>query len=341
MKLVTHVVPLQLRHRFTIAHGSFTERENLFVELRDDQGNAGFGESSAITYYNVDVRQMQSRIEGLRSVIEAWDGEDPEGFWESMLPELGNERFTLCALDQAVWDLWGKRRGEPLWKAWGYSIDNCPESDYTIGIAEIDEMVAKMQEFPNFSIYKIKLGTDHDLEIVKALREHTDATFRIDANTAWTAKQAIEFSGPLKELGVEFLEQPLEADDWDGMAEVFAHSQLPVLADEACLVEADVERCAGSFHGVNVKLTKAGGLTPGRRMLLRAKELGMTTMVGCMTETSVGISAIGQLAPLLDYVDMDGALLLATDVADGVKVVDGKVVYPDTPGTGVVWNYAG
>ncbi len=337
MELRTHILPLPLRHRFTIAHGSFTERENFFVELSDGT-HRGYGESSAVTYYDVDVRRMQARIESLRDRIEAWDGEDPEAFWDSMLDVLGDDRFTLCALDQAAWDLWGKRQGLPVWKAWGLSIDTCPPSDYTIGIAEIDEMVEKLEEFPSFPVYKIKLGTDHDLEIVRALREHTDAAFRIDANTAWTAEQTVANSGPLKELGVEFLEQPLKADDWEGMKLVFAESELPVIADESCLVEADVERCHGSFHGVNVKLTKAGGLTPGKRMVQRAKELGMKAMVGCMTETTVGISAIGQLAPLLDYVDMDGALLLATDVADGVRVVDGDVVFPETPGTGVTWT---
>lgn len=337
MKLRTHVIGLPLRHRFTIAHGSFTERENFFVEL-DDGEHRGFGESSAVSYYGVDVHEMAARTERLRARIEAWDGESPEALWESLRDELDDQRFTLCAIDQAAWDLWGKRRGIPLWRAWGLSIEDCPPSDYTIGIADLDEMVAKLSEFPNFPVYKIKLGTDRDLEIVRALREHTNATFRVDANTAWTADQAIEFSGPLRDLGVEFLEQPLPVDDLDGMRRVFERSALPVIADESCLVESDVERCAGVFHGVNIKLTKAGGLTPARRMIDHAKQLGLKTMVGCMTETSVGISAIGQLAPLLDYVDMDGALLLATDVAEGVRVVDGRVEYPATPGTGVTWT---
>jgi L-alanine-DL-glutamate epimerase-like enolase superfamily enzyme len=139
----------------------------------------------------------------------------------------------------------------------------------------------------------------------------------------------------LQALGVEFIEQPLPADDWDGMARVFAESALPVIADESCIVERDVERCAGFFHGVNVKLTKCGGLTPGRRMIMRAKELGLQTMVGCMTESSVGISAIAQLLPLLDYVDMDGAVLIARDVATGVRLDHGRVIYPDENGTGV------
>jgi L-alanine-DL-glutamate epimerase-like enolase superfamily enzyme len=159
--------------------------------------------------------------------------------------------------------------------------------------------------------------------------------FRIDANTAWTAGQTIENSKALATLGVEFLEQPLPAEDWDGMAEVFQESALPVIADESCIVELDVDHCHGFFHGINVKLTKCGGLTPGRRMIQRAKALGMKTMVGCMTESSVGISAIAQLLPMLDYVDMDGAVLLDRDVATGIRLDKGVVVYPEENGTGV------
>ena len=186
-------------------------------------------------------------------------------------------------------------------------------------------MVAKMQEFPGWPIYKIKLGTANDLEIVRALRGHTDAVFRVDANCGWGAEEAIRNSAALKELGVEFIEQPLPPDDWEGMKAVYAKSALPVVADESCQTEPDVDRCSGYFHGVNVKLVKCGGLTPARRMIAQAKQLGLKTMVGCMTETSVGISAIAQLLPMLDYVDMDGALLLAKDIATGVTIDRGRV----------------
>jgi L-alanine-DL-glutamate epimerase-like enolase superfamily enzyme len=139
----------------------------------------------------------------------------------------------------------------------------------------------------------------------------------------------------LPALGVEFVEQPLPADDWDGMRRVHSQSTLPLVADESCIVESDVARCAGFFHGVNIKLTKCGGLTPARRMIAEARQLGLRVMVGCMLESTVGISAIAQLLPLLDYVDMDGAVLLAEDIASGVRVERGRVVYPDTPGNGV------
>jgi L-alanine-DL-glutamate epimerase-like enolase superfamily enzyme len=190
-----------------------------------------------------------------------------------------------------------------------------------------------MKELP-WPIYKIKLGTKDDIKIVTELRKHSNAIFRIDANCGWSLTEAIENSFKLKELGVAFLEQPLKADDLLGAKTLFDTSALPIIADESCIVESDVEKCAGLFHGINVKLTKCGGLTPGKRMLEKAKELGLKTMVGCMTESSVGISAIAHLLPLLDYVDMDGSLLLKTDIASGVTIKNGVISYANGNGTG-------
>ena len=214
------------------------------------------------------------------------------------------------------------------------SEDRNPHSNCTIGIDTIDKMIAKLGEVPDWPVYKIKLGTADDLRIIRELRAHTDAQFRVDANCGWSADETIANSRHLKKLGVEFIEQPLPADDHQGAKRVFAESALPIIADESCITEQDVRQCAGSFHGVNIKLVKCGGLTPARRMIERAKELGLKVMVGCMTESTVGISAIAQLLPLLDYVDMDGAALLAEDVADGVQVVDGVCHFAQENGTG-------
>lgn len=207
-------------------------------------------------------------------------------------------------------------------------------TDYTIGIASIEKMVSKMQELP-WPIYKIKLGTQEDITIVKELRKHTDAIFRIDANCGWGVEETINNAVELKKLGVEFLEQPMKADDWEAHKEVYKHSVLPVISDESCIIEEDVAKCHNYFHGVNVKLVKCGGLTPGKRMIEEAKKLGLKTMVGCMTESTVGISAIAHLLPQLDYVDMDGALLLAQDIATGVTIKDGVIYYSEINGTGV------
>lgn len=332
MQLRLHPFDLQLRHTFTIAHGSRTHQATLVVELAD--GNiSGYGEATATAYYGQSVEKMQEVLEGLRPKIENSQWEKAEDFWDLLYPELQDYPFVLCALDVAAHDLAARKAGVPLYQHWGLKPEKLPLTNYTIGIAPIPEMVAKMHETP-WPVYKIKLGTDHDLEIIRELRQHTAAVFRVDANCAWTAEQTIALAPEFKKLGVEFIEQPLAAGDREGMALVHAHSVLPVLADESCQREADVQKCAGLFHGVNIKLMKCGGLTPARRMIAEARRLNMQVMVGCMTESSIGIAAIAHLLPLLDYVDMDGALLLKNEPATGVTIEAGVVHFADRPGTG-------
>ncbi len=335
MKLHLHDLDLPMRHAFTIAHGTTTIQHNLLVELEQD-GVTGYGEgASCDAYPEFTAASMRAALEAARPQIEGESLADPTQLWDRLLPVLGHNRFALCALDEAAHDLWGKLRGAPVWRLWGLELRNLPLSDYTIGMDPVEKMVAKMKEFDGWPIYKIKLGTLDDLAIIRELRRHTTATFRVDANTAWSAEQTLAFAPELKRLGVEFIEQPLKASDWEGMRRVFRECALPVMADESCLVEADVPRCAGFFHGINIKLTKAGGLTPARRMIARARELGLRVMVGCMNESSIGISAIGQLLPLLDYVDMDGAVLIARDIASGVHLEKGQPVFPNENGNGV------
>lgn len=334
MKLTLHQFDLPLRHVFTISRGSISVQPTLIVELEED-GFHGYGEATTNPYYNATIESMSAALESQRHEIEAAVCTDPAEFWEAMRPALHNDPFAQCALDQAAYDLWGKKRGQPVYKLLGLSTDNMPVSNYTIGIDDIDKMVAKLKEFPDWPIYKIKLGTPQDIDIVRALRQHTTAVFRVDANCGWSAESTIRNASILAELGVEFIEQPLPADQWQSMKRVFAESALPIVADESCIVEADVDRCAGHFHGVNIKLVKCGGMTPARRMIARAKHLGMKAMVGCMTESTVGISAIAQLLPLLDYVDMDGAVLLAHDIASGVTLERGVCRMANENGNGV------
>ena len=335
MKLVLRDIFLPLRHPFTIALGTTTVKHNIVVEL-SDEGVTGYGESASSEAWRAFTPEgMKADLENARAAIESTTFTTPEALWEKMQPSLARNPFALCGLDLAAHDLWGKKLGQPVWKLWGLDLSKIPNSDYTIGIDSIEKMVAKMREFDGWPIYKIKLGTDHDLEIVRALRQHTDAIFRIDANTAWTPEQTIAYAPELQALGVEFIEQPLLRDNWEGMERVTRECVLPVIADESCQGEADVERCAGVFAGINIKLTKAGGLTPARRMIARARELGLKLMAGCMTESSIGISAIAQLLPLLDYVDMDGAVLIAKDIASGVRLEKGRPVFPVENGNGV------
>ncbi|MDX1944124.1 MAG: dipeptide epimerase [Pirellulaceae bacterium] len=335
MRLQLHAFDLPLAHTFTISRESITSQPTLIVELSQD-GQSGFGEATSNKYYGFTIERMAQDLAALRPLLERATLTDPAALWRQCQPALAENPFALCALDQAAHDLWGKLRGQPVWKLWGLSTAHVPASDYTIGIDQIDVMVAKLNEFPGWPIYKIKLGTDRDLEIVRELRRHTEATFRVDANCGWSPEQAIAYAPELMSLGVEFIEQPLPADRWDDIRRVGQASCLPIIADESCIVESDVPRCFGAgFWGINIKLVKCGGMTPARRMIDQARRLGLSVMVGCMTESTVGISAIAQLLPLLDYVDMDGAVLLAKDIATGVRLDRGRCLYPDLPGCGL------
>ncbi|MEQ8535838.1 MAG: dipeptide epimerase [Imperialibacter sp.] len=327
-----HPVQMPLRHTFTIAHGSTSVQESFIVELSHN-GKSGFGEATANPYYGVTVPKMTEQVESVRAIIESGEWDTPEAFHKAMLATGRLKAFTLCALDLAFNDLYGKLKGQPLYKIWGLDGSKGPISNYTIGIDTVENMVAKMKEVP-WPLYKIKLGTKEDIRIIEELRKQTDAVFRVDANCAWGVEETITNSKALKKLNVQFIEQPLKADDLDGMKRVFTESVLPVIADESCQVESDVDKCFNHFHGINIKLTKCGGLTPARRMIARARELNMSVMMGCMTESSVGISAIAQVVPLLDYVDMDGALLLAEDPANGVQVTTSGLIFPNENGTG-------
>jgi len=334
MEIKLHSYHLELKHTFTISRESHDFQPSLIVELTDG-GFSGFGEATSNPYYNITVANMMAILQNNAPLIASYSRESPPDFWEKLQPIFKDNMFALCALDMAFNDLQARKKGKKLYEVWGLNINKNPMSNYTIGIDTMAKMVSKMKELP-WPIYKIKLGTKDDIKIVTELRKHSNAIFRIDANCGWSVTEAIENSFKLKELGVEFLEQPLKAEDLLGAKTLFDTSALPIIADESCIVESDVEKCAGLFHGVNVKLTKCGGLTPGKRMLEKAKKLGLKTMVGCMTESSIGISAIAHLLPLLDYVDMDGSLLLKTDIAIGVTIKNGIISYADGNGTGAL-----
>jgi L-alanine-DL-glutamate epimerase-like enolase superfamily enzyme len=334
MKLILRTYNLKLKHTFRISRKSIDFQPSLIVELQDN-GVSGYGEATSNPYYNITVEILQHDIEKIRDIIEAAADETPEEFWLKINPFLKDNPFALCALDNAYNDLYARKDGKKLYELWNYDISHNPLTNYTIGIDTIENMILKMKGFP-WPIYKIKLGTLEDMAIVTELRKHSDAVFRVDANCAWTVEETLKNAVILKNLNVEFIEQPLKADNWEGQQEVFKNSVLPIMADESCIAEGDIVKCHNHFHGVNVKLMKCGGITPGRRMITEAKKLGLKVMVGCMTESTVGISAIAHLLPELDYVDMDGSLLLAEDIAGGVTIKNGKTYYPDRAGTGVI-----
>ena len=332
MKIEVKEYLLKLKHPFSISRQTFSTKPTLIVKL-SDAGYYGLGEASANPYYKTTVAQMMVDITKIKSTIENTTDETPTTFWSKIYPLLKHNMFALSALDLAYNDLYTKKKNLKLYEFWNLNPENNPVSNYTIGIDTIENMLLKMKEMP-FTIYKIKLGTKEDLKIIKALRKETNAIFRVDANCGWTVEESLKNAYELKKLRVEFIEQPLPANDWNGQKTLFNKSPLPIIADESCQTESDVEKCVNYFHGVNIKLTKCGGLTPAKRMIHTAKKNNLKTMIGCMTESSVGISAIAHLQPLLDYVDMDGALLLKNDIATGVIVKNGKTSYSKLNGIG-------
>ena len=333
MRLTLTSYKLELAHTFSISRESHDFQDSLIVTL-SHEGKSGYGEATANGYYQITSASMAKEIGLCKNQIEAHDFKTPELFYE-LLGSLSLSNFSKCALDLAAWDLFGKINNTPLYKIWNTNLSNLATTNYTIGIDSVEKMVAKMVEKP-WPIYKVKLGTSQDIEIIKALRAKTNAVFRIDANCAWETDETISNARKLKELGVEFIEQPLAADRWEDMKKVFDTSCLPLIADESCQVPEDVAKCVGHFHGINIKLTKCGGISPALGMIKEAKALGLKVMIGCMTESSVGISAIGQLLPQLDYVDMDGALLLKKDIAKGIVIhEDASLSYPNLGGSGI------
>src|ERR1700730_15514081 len=191
---------LPFKHPFTISRGTKTHQPTLVVEL-EHFGIRGYGEAPAISYYNIPVEKMTEDLESKKHLVEKYAFTEPERYWHYLHHLFPQNSFLVCALDMAAWDLFGKLRQQPLYKLWGLDISNNPVTDYTIGIDTIDKMVEKIREKP-WPVYKIKLGTKEDIEIVSALRQHTDAIQRVDANSGWEVEEALEKIPQLKKLGV-------------------------------------------------------------------------------------------------------------------------------------------
>ncbi len=321
---------------FTISRGTKTHQPTLIVEL-EHMGIKGYGEAPAIAYYNIPVEKMIADIEGKKQFIEKYAFTEPERYWHYLHHLLPQNSFLVCALDIAAWDLYGKMKNQPLYKIWGYNFNSAPLTDYTIGIDTIGNMLKKIDENP-WPVYKIKLGTPEDIKNIRAIREKTNARIRVDANAGWNLPDARQLIGRLKELDVELIEQPLHKDDWESMKTLYNESELPLIADESCVSEKDVEKCRGYFQGINIKLTKCSGITPALRMIKNARIFDLQVMIGCMNETTIGSAAIAHLIPSADYADVDGPLLLANDVATGLTYKDGRISVSEKPGLGIEFN---
>jgi len=334
LKLSAEVVTLTTRHPFIIARGGQSDYRVVCVRLSDGDGVEGWGEASPSAYYGETAETVLEKLKILEPHLpkDPFDLDAAEARFAKVVPKNGAAR---AALSGALHDLVGKRLGVPLYKLWGLDPKKAPVSSFTIGIDTPEKTRAKVKEASGYSILKIKLGTDRDEEILKTIRDATDKPLRVDANAGWTKERALKMLPMLKEYGVEFVEQPLPPDDLEGIAAVRKAGILPVVVDESCIVAADIPRVAQAADGINIKLAKCGSLREALRMIATARAHKMLVMVGCMIETSIGITAAAHFTPLVDAADLDGAVLTANDPYCGAEISGAPSKIPEGRGLGV------
>ncbi len=334
LRLAHEILTLQTAHPFTIARGSQSEYRVVWVRLRDGDGLEGWGEADPSWYYGETAETVTAALDRLAPALP----DDPFALEEAdaaMALVLRGNASARMAVSAALHDLAGKRLGVPLWRWWGLDPARAPRTSFTIGLDTPEIVRAKVREAAAYPILKIKVGTAGDEAILRAVRETTDRPLRVDANGGWTAKQAVARLPLLEEVGVELIEQPVAPDDLDGLAMVRRAARVPVIADESCRTAADIPRLAGVVDGISIKLAKCGSLREALRMVAVARAHHLAVMVGCMIETSLGITAAAHLTPLLDFVDLDGAALLARDPFRGATIEGGRLSLPTGPGLGV------
>lgn len=336
MKLTHDIIAVHTKHAFTIARGGASEWRVVIVRVTDSDGCSGWGEAAPSRFYGETADTVPSVLAQFAPVLERADPWSLEAIEAELARVIRFNGSARSAVSAALHDLAAKRLGVPLYKMWGLDPARAPLSSFTIGIGDEAELRQKVREAKDYPILKVKLGTDRDEDIVRVIREEApDKILRVDANAAWNAKQAVDIIERLIDYDVEFVEQPLPPHDIEGLRFVRDRSPLPIIADESCLVSTDIPRLAGAVDGINIKLAKCGGLREAHRMVSTARAHGMLVMMGCMIETSLGISAAAQISPLLDYADLDGAALLADDPFRGASIDGGRITIPTGPGLGV------
>lgn len=333
MKITSYPFDLKLKHTFTISRSSRDVQPIVLVEL-EHEGIVGYGEAAPSRRYGEDgetVRQFLAQLD-LSRFGDPMRLESILAFVDSA--KEGNTA-AKAAVDIALHDWIGKKVGLPLYRYWGLDKQKTPLTSFTIGIDSPKVIEQKVREAEEYPVLKIKLGGKNDEEIMKAIRAVTKKTLRVDANEGWKTKElALERTKWLEQEGVEFIEQPMPASDLAGSAWLKERVGIPLVADENSIRLNDIPGLQNSFHGINIKLMKCTGLREAMKMIHTARACGLKVMVGCMVESSVAISAAAQLSPLIDYADLDGAVLTTNDPFRGVEIVGGKLLLSDEPGIG-------
>lgn len=330
LNLTCQPVTLDLKTTFRIAHGASDQRHNVIAHLDE-----GLGEAAVVPYYGDTQAGIIAFLEQAAERL----GDDPfliEDILDKLPP---GSTAARAAVDIALHDLWGKRLGQPLYRLLGLNPQMLPLTSFTIAIDEPARM-AERAATSGYPLIKIKLGSPEDEAIVAAIRRATDAKLRVDANAGWTREEAARLIPRLVEYDLEFIEQPLAVDDVEGLRWLKEQLRLqkidvPLFADESVRCAADVAAHAGAIDGVVVKLMKSGGIREALRTIHTARALNMQIMIGCMVESSLGVTAAAHLAPLCDYADLDGPLLIRNDPFKGLRYEGSRMILPDGPGLGV------
>ena len=336
MRLYWCEVELRERDPWRVADHGFEAIPALIVAVEHD-GVVGLGEAPSfrIAQYNSAIPAMRAAMAGLRSWLARTEPGPPERLWPILRERLAEHRFVLHAVDVALWDLWGKLHDRPVRTLLGSDGAVNAVSAYSIGLDEPRAMLRKMRDKPGWPVYKIKAAGPEHLDVLALLRSETDAPFYVDGNGAWKPNEILTSLDTMAELGVALLEQPLPIASWREMLGVRERAAFPVIADESLTAVEDLPRCQEGFDGINVKLPKLGGLSPAVKVTREARAHGLSVMLGCMPESTIGISATAQLASWADYLDLDSALLLQNDPATGVSIdKQGRVHFSAEPGTG-------
>ena len=325
---------LKLRHAFNLAKYSRTSTPGVQVKI-EYEGVVGYGEASMPPYLGESIETVTkflSKVD-LSQFNDPFKIEEILAYVDAIEPE---NRAAKASVDIALHDLVGKLIGQPWYKIWGLSLDKIPQSSFTIGIDTPEVVKQKIKEAEDYKVIKIKLGLDNDKEMIDIIRQCTDRPICVDANRGWkTKEQAMQIIEYLADKNCLFIEQPMMEECLDDTAWIRERSPIPIIADEVFHRLPDIVKLKDYYDGINIKLMKSTGMSEAYKMITLARAFGMKIMCGCMTETSCAIAAAAQLSPLIDWADLDGNVLIADDIFDGVKVIDGKVMPSDKPGIGI------
>jgi L-alanine-DL-glutamate epimerase-like enolase superfamily enzyme len=334
LTLTTELLSVRTRHPFIIARGGQSDYRTVMVRITDGDGVEGWGEAAATRFYGETLETVQAVLPRYATEL----GDDPqqlEAIERRLLAAVSGNAAARVAISSALHDLVAKRANLPLCRYWGLDPADAPMSTFTIGMDTAEMVRKKVHEAAEYPVLKIKLGGADDLDLLRTIRDATDRELRVDANCGWTAVHAVRMLPVLEEFGVTLLEQPVAPTDLDGLALIRSRATIPVIADESCVTSRDIPALVGKVDGINIKLAKCGSLREALRMIAIARAHGMMVMIGCMIESSLGITAAAHLTPLVDVVDLDGAALLSEDPFVGATIDGGRVRLPDGPGLGV------